>query len=62
MNLVDFDGGRDGGTFTISKQFWIFVVLAVPLTLLTLASWYLITQRRLRLIRKHKISDTEKGE
>ncbi|PLB46429.1 hypothetical protein P170DRAFT_438224 [Aspergillus steynii IBT 23096] len=62
MNLFDFDGGNDGGEFTISRQFWIFVIVAVPLTLLTLASWYLITQRRLRLIRKHKISDAEKAE
>ncbi|KAK1149743.1 hypothetical protein N8T08_005297 [Aspergillus melleus] len=62
MNLFDFDGGDDGGGFTISRQFWIFVIAAVPLTLLTLASWYFITQRRLRLIRKHKISDVEKME
>ncbi|KAI9040380.1 uncharacterized protein KD926_008337 [Aspergillus affinis] len=62
MNLFDFDGEKDGGGFTISRQFWIFVVAAVPLTFLTLASWYLITQRRLRLIRKHKGSDEEKME
>ena len=62
MNLFDFDGGNDGGEFTVSRQFWIFVIVAVPLTLLTLASWYLITQRRLRLIRKHRISDAEKAE
>ncbi|RAL15217.1 uncharacterized protein BO97DRAFT_422007 [Aspergillus homomorphus CBS 101889] len=47
MNRFDFDG--DGtGAFTISKQFWIFIVLAVPLTLLTLASWYVVSRRTRR--------------
>ncbi|PYH43991.1 uncharacterized protein BP01DRAFT_299882 [Aspergillus saccharolyticus JOP 1030-1] len=46
MNLFDFDGGDEkNGGFTISNQFWIFVVIAVPLTLLTLLSWYLFTRR-----------------
>ncbi|RAK80840.1 uncharacterized protein BO72DRAFT_492828 [Aspergillus fijiensis CBS 313.89] len=55
MNLFDFDGGCQGG-FTISKQFWIFVVLAVPLTLLILASWYVIT-RRTRKARERKTEE-----
>ncbi|KAF9892111.1 hypothetical protein FE257_002517 [Aspergillus nanangensis] len=47
MNLFDFNGPNDSG-FTISNKFWIFVVIAVPLTLLTVGSWYFITRRRLR--------------
>ncbi|RAH41868.1 uncharacterized protein BO95DRAFT_372208, partial [Aspergillus brunneoviolaceus CBS 621.78] len=52
MNLFDFDGGEKG-SFTISKQFWIFVILAVPLTLLTLASWYVVA-RQTRKARERK--------
>lgn len=47
MNLFDFDsGGNDAHEFTISKKFWIFAALAVPLTLITLGSWYLFSRRR----------------
>ncbi|KAE8147188.1 hypothetical protein BDV25DRAFT_143006 [Aspergillus avenaceus] len=51
MNLVDFEGPNGEG-FTVSKQFWIFVVIAVPLTLLTVGSWWVFTRRRLRLQKK----------
>ncbi|KAB8228804.1 uncharacterized protein BDW43DRAFT_290008 [Aspergillus alliaceus] len=51
MNLFDFEG-PNGEVFRISRQFWIFVVAAVPLTLLTLGSWYYVTQRRLRFQKK----------
>ena len=47
MNLFDFNsGGNDAHEFTISKRFWIFPALTVPLTLLTLGSWYLFSRRR----------------
>ncbi|THC92711.1 hypothetical protein EYZ11_007818 [Aspergillus tanneri] len=61
MNLFEFDGGNGRG-FTISGQFWIFVVIAVPLTLLTLAAWYLIIRRRSRLRAKSKDHDMEKAQ
>ncbi|KAL3455340.1 hypothetical protein BJX64DRAFT_272630 [Aspergillus heterothallicus] len=48
MNLFDF--GADG-SLEISHHFWIFVVLALPLTLLTVGSWYWLTRRR-RLMRE----------
>jgi hypothetical protein len=48
MNLFSFDDPEGAPNFTISKEFWIFVVLAVPLTLLTLASWYIFTRRRMQ--------------
>ncbi|PWY96716.1 hypothetical protein BO94DRAFT_592680 [Aspergillus sclerotioniger CBS 115572] len=50
MNLFDFGNGK----LSISRQFWIFIVLAVPLTLLTLAMWYFVTQRQLRNRQKMK--------
>jgi cytochrome oxidase assembly protein ShyY1 len=56
MNLFDFDNSNHG--FSISYQFWIFVVIAVPLTLLTLGTWYLLTKRRLEEMKKKK---QEKG-
>ncbi|KAB8208458.1 hypothetical protein BDV34DRAFT_233333 [Aspergillus parasiticus] len=53
MNLFEF-GDSNGQGFTISKQFWIFVVAAVPLTMLTLGSWYIITKRQVKLRQKRK--------
>ncbi|KAE8417534.1 hypothetical protein BDV36DRAFT_283721 [Aspergillus pseudocaelatus] len=53
MNLFDFGDSNEKG-FTISKQFWIFVVAAVPLTMLTLGSWYIITKRQVKLRQKRK--------
>lgn len=58
MNLFSFHDGKGTQNFTISKQFWIFVVLAVPLTLLTLGSWFIFTRRRV-LRRKLQRSDDQ---
>ncbi|KAL5363349.1 hypothetical protein BJX96DRAFT_177989 [Aspergillus floccosus] len=52
MNLFDFDNSSRG--FSISTQFWIFPVIAIPLTLLTLGTWYWLTKRRLRQIKKRE--------
>ncbi|PYH93159.1 hypothetical protein BO71DRAFT_382203 [Aspergillus ellipticus CBS 707.79] len=59
MNMFDF---ADGGKFLISPQFWIFVVLAVPLTLLTLAMWYLVTKRKLKHRERKKVKVKAQGE
>ncbi|RMJ22397.1 hypothetical protein PHISP_06739 [Aspergillus sp. HF37] len=61
MNLFSFEDPEGAPNFTISKEFWIFVVLAVPLTLLTLASWYIFTRRRM-LRRKFKRASGELDE
>jgi hypothetical protein len=45
MNLFVFQPPGGAG-FAVSRQFWVFVLLAVPLTLLTLGSWYLFSRRR----------------
>lgn len=47
MNLFDFgpsEGEAEG--FQISKQFWIFVILTVPLTLITIGSWMVLERKR----------------
>ncbi|KAI9371098.1 hypothetical protein BJX61DRAFT_512781 [Aspergillus egyptiacus] len=43
MNLFDY---RAAGDFMISHQFWIFVVIAVPLTVLTVGSWWFSRRRQ----------------
>ncbi|PYI01669.1 hypothetical protein BO78DRAFT_464511 [Aspergillus sclerotiicarbonarius CBS 121057] len=58
MNLFDFANGEK---LSISRQFWIFIVLAVPLTLLTLAMWYFVTQQQLRNRQKKKSKEKEEG-
>lgn len=55
MNLFNFDDAT--GNFVISGQFWIFVVLAVPLTLLTLGTWYVFTRRRRKQQRKRMLEE-----
>ncbi|PKY00575.1 hypothetical protein P168DRAFT_69791 [Aspergillus campestris IBT 28561] len=56
MNLFNFNDPNGNTKFTISPQFWIFVVIAMPLTALTLGFWYFMMRRRLR---KRKYSDCE---
>ncbi|PLN80585.1 hypothetical protein BDW42DRAFT_170829 [Aspergillus taichungensis] len=48
MNLFDFNDPNGKMNFTVSPQFWIFVVIAVPLTALTLGFWYFMMRRRLK--------------
>ncbi|KAI9766199.1 MAG: hypothetical protein M1839_005015 [Geoglossum umbratile] len=45
MNLFAFQGPSGGG-FTVSRQFWVFIALTVPLMILTVGSWYLFTNKR----------------
>ncbi|KAG9229025.1 hypothetical protein BJ875DRAFT_388208, partial [Amylocarpus encephaloides] len=47
MNLFSFQG-TDGKGFQVSQQFWIFIVLSVPLTILTVGSWFYISYKRRR--------------
>ncbi|KAL8691787.1 MAG: hypothetical protein Q9218_003063 [Villophora microphyllina] len=59
-NLVALDTGPDGRTrFVFSDLWWIYLVSAVPLTMLTLVSWwYWITRRS----RRAKKKDRNAGE
>jgi hypothetical protein len=54
MNLFAFQGPNGSG-FKISSQFWIFIALALPLTVLTVGSWFYIAYKRKRnkAIKKH---------
>ncbi|KAL4756019.1 uncharacterized protein BDW70DRAFT_154510 [Aspergillus foveolatus] len=56
MNLFDY--GPEGN-LEISHHFWIFVILAVPLTALTVGSWYWLVRRRRRLRDTKRAADTE---
>ncbi|EPE32292.1 Magnesium transport protein CorA, transmembrane region [Glarea lozoyensis ATCC 20868] len=47
MNLFSYTG-RNGDGFEISNQFWIFIALSVPLTILTVGSWSYISYKRRR--------------
>jgi hypothetical protein len=37
MNLVDFDS--DTRNLLVSKQLWLYFVISIPLTVMTLACW-----------------------
>ena len=54
MNLFTFQA-PDGSGFAISKQFWIFVLLTVSLTLITVGSWTAMSRKR----RKQKIRNEQ---
>ena len=45
MNLFTFETAQGSG-FQISAQFWIFLILSVPLTLLTVGAWFIIVRKR----------------
>ncbi|KAL8871952.1 MAG: hypothetical protein Q9174_002329, partial [Haloplaca sp. 1 TL-2023] len=48
-NLVTLDTTPDGGKrFVFSELWWVYVVSAVPLTVLTLLSWCFWVKRRSR--------------
>jgi hypothetical protein len=56
MNLFDFNG--EDGSLQASPQFWIFVVTAVPLTMLTVGAWYLYKTRHNKLRKAGSIAES----
>jgi hypothetical protein len=56
MNFFDF--GEDGN-LEISHHFWIFIILAVPLTVVTVGSWYWLVRRRKKLRERQRAVDAE---
>jgi len=47
MNLFTFQTSANSG-FQVSKQFWIFLLITIPLTITTVGSWIFAAQRRQR--------------
>ncbi|PMD57524.1 uncharacterized protein K444DRAFT_644408 [Hyaloscypha bicolor E] len=45
MNLFTFQTS-DGSGFAISRQFWIFVLMTVSLTFITVGSWMIMSRKR----------------
>jgi hypothetical protein len=55
MNLFTFQSQFDPNSgFMISPDFWIFVALALPLTLLTVGSWWWRTRSRRKQKRRNR--------
>lgn len=54
MNLFDYG---PAGDFKISHQFWIFIVIAVPLTVMTVGSWYWFSRRRQLLKNRRRMKE-----
>jgi len=52
MNLFDFKS--EDGSLRASPQFWIFVATTVPLTMLTVGTWYLYKTRHSEKMKKAK--------
>jgi hypothetical protein len=53
MNLFSF--GSDSSGFQTSNQFWIFIVLTIPLTIITVGSWVIMARQG----RKQRIRERE---
>ncbi|EPE25310.1 Magnesium transport protein CorA, transmembrane region [Glarea lozoyensis ATCC 20868] len=49
MNLFDFNA--EGGGFGMSSKFWVFFVMAIPLTMVTIGIWFYISQKKRNKIR-----------
>ena len=57
MPLFEWDAVDDGTV--VSKRFWIYWAVTVPLTILTLVVWVLWTSRQARV---HKVSEKRARE
>ncbi|KAJ5689548.1 hypothetical protein N7462_003940 [Penicillium macrosclerotiorum] len=55
MNLFKFDDGTTE-EFTISKQFWIFIVATIVLAILTVGLWYIWTHKEQKRRMKSRIT------
>jgi Mg2+ and Co2+ transporter CorA len=55
MNLFEFQS-PDGSGFQISNQFWVYFLITIPLTFLTVGSWMVMARKR----KKQKLLDQEK--
>lgn len=56
MNLFDFEA-ENGGILRVSPSFWIYICASIPLTAVTLITWYLFKLRHDKLRREKR----EKG-
>lgn len=41
FGMAFFDPGPDGSSFEVSRMWWLFVVVTLPLTLITLSLWWM---------------------
>lgn len=48
MNFFTFQT-FEGSGFQMSRQFWVYIALSIPLTLLTVGSWFVFTRKRKRI-------------
>jgi len=55
MNLVDFDS--ESRNLVLSKQLWLYFVISVPLTALTLACW----KWRMRMYRDGDMNEEKRS-
>ena len=55
MNLVDFD--TESRNLVLSKQLWLYFVISVPLTALTLACW----KWRMRMYRDSDMNEERRS-
>lgn len=57
----DFDGGKSG-VLSISSQWWIYVVVVVPVTAATFAGFYwVVRNRKLETAKEEKPTETPAG-
>lgn len=47
MNLFSFQNpaSPEDSEFQVSRQFWLYIVFAVPLSMLAYGSWYILVER-----------------
>lgn len=63
MNLFSFGNiPKEELGFTISKKIWLYFMLAVPLTVLTLGLWYFFSKRAQDRRAQERRKELEEGE
>jgi cytochrome c-type biogenesis protein CcmH/NrfF len=49
-----FNQSSDGSSITVLRDFWIFWVIAIPVTVVVIYIWYVMSRRQSRLGAKEK--------
>jgi len=60
MNLFSFGNDPNNAGFAVSAKVWVFFLLTIPLTALTVGIWFVISRRRGKVREEQKRRELER--